>query len=318
MALYLLVGVGFVAAVVGGAPVWSWLVLAVLTGAAGQNIGSLVRARWVHALDDAAARQTAFAFESVVDEVVFVTGPPLVTVLAALVSPPAGFLTGLVAGVAGGLLLARLRATEPPAHPAAERAGRARSALRSRGLLAVAVPYLAVGSVFGAMDVVVVAYAQARGAPTVAGVALAAYAGGSLLAGLVYGVVPLPGSLRARFVGCAVFFGVAAQGLLLVRSLPLLVGAAAVAGLAIAPVLVSGLSVVEAGVERSSLTEALSWSTTGLTAGVTLGSALAGAAVDAWGPTAAFAVPATGAAAAAVLTLLLAPLGRGRATRATG
>jgi predicted MFS family arabinose efflux permease len=131
-------------------------------------------------------------------------------------------------------------------------------------------------------------------------------------------VVRLPGSLRARFLACAVFFGVAAQGLLLVRSLPLLVGAAAVAGLAIAPVLVSGLSVVEAGVERSSLTEALSWSTTGLTAGVTVGSALAGAAVDAWGPTAAFAVPATGAAAAAVLTLLLAPLSRGRATRATG
>jgi predicted MFS family arabinose efflux permease len=182
----------------------------------------------------------------------------------------------------------------------------------------VGVAYLAVGVVFGAMDVVVVAFAQAAGAPAMAGVALATYAGGSLVAGLAYGVLRLPGSLAARYVGCVVLFGVVAQGLLAVGSLAVLLPAAFVAGLAIAPVLVSGLSVVEAGVERSSLTEALSWSTTGLTAGVTLGSALAGAAVDAWGPTAAFAVPATGAAAAAVLTLLLAPLGRGRATRATG
>ena len=39
-------------------------------------------------------RQTAFAFESVVDEVVFVVGPPLVTFLATLINPPVGFLTG--------------------------------------------------------------------------------------------------------------------------------------------------------------------------------------------------------------------------------
>ena len=41
-----------------------------------------MRARWADALPDPAQRQTAFAFESVVDEVVFVVGPPLVTLLA--------------------------------------------------------------------------------------------------------------------------------------------------------------------------------------------------------------------------------------------
>jgi MFS family permease len=321
MAVYLLAGAAFVTAVVLGAPVWTWFVLAALTGATAQNVGSMVRARWVHALEDAGQRQTAFAFESVVDEVVFVVGPPLVTLLAALVSPPAGFLTGLLAGVCGGFVLARLRATEPPAHPRAGSRGAARAALLSPSLLAVAVPYLAVGTVFGAMDVVVVAYAQHQGAPAVAGVALAAYAGGSLVAGLVYGVLRLPGGLRARFLGCAVFFAVAAQGLLLVRSLPLLVVMAALAGLAIAPVLVSGLSVVEAGVERSSLTEALAWATTGLTAGVTLGSALAGAVVDAWGASRGFAVPAAGAALAAVLAAvgtLLTRTRRARVTAASG
>jgi predicted MFS family arabinose efflux permease len=81
-----------------------------------------------------------------------------------------------------------------------------------------------------------------------------------------------------------------------------------VAGLTIAPVLVSGLSLVESRVPRSSLTEALSWTTTGLTLGVTAGSAIAGWAVDHWGAQSAFAVPALAAALAAVLALCGAPL----------
>jgi len=122
---YLVAGAGFVAVVVLDAPIWSWFLLAGLTGACGPNIGALVRARWAHALDSE-RRQTAFAFESVVDEVVFVVGPPLVTFLATLINPPVGFLTGIVIGFAGGLWLSRLRATEPPVQRAEEGAPRAR------------------------------------------------------------------------------------------------------------------------------------------------------------------------------------------------
>ena len=50
------------------------------------------------------------------------------------------------------------------------------------GLIAVAVTYLAMGAVFGAMDVVVVGFADAEGRPAVAGLALSAYAAGSLVA----------------------------------------------------------------------------------------------------------------------------------------
>jgi hypothetical protein len=303
---YLLSGSTFVAAVVAGAPTWSWFLLAGLTGACGPNVGSIVRARWAHALD-ADRRQTAFAFESVVDEVVFVIGPPLVTLLATLVNPPVGFMTGVVIGFCGGMWLSRLRDTEPPVHP--REAGRSvRPALLAPAVIAVVLPYLAVGAVFGAMDVVVVAFAEFEGVPPFAGLALAVYAAGSLVAGLVYGVLKLPGSLAARFVGCALLFGVAAQALLLARSLPLLLVTVFVAGLAIAPVLVSGMSLVESRVPRASLTEALTWVFTGLTLGVTVGSALAGAAVDAWGAQTAFAVPATGAALAALLAVAGMPL----------
>ncbi|KQS58448.1 MFS transporter [Geodermatophilus sp. Leaf369] len=301
---YLVLGLSFAAAVVFDAPRWSWFVLAALAGACGANVGAAVRARWSHALDDADDRQTAFAFESVVDEVVFVVGPPSITFLAALVAPPAGFVVGLLVGVSGAFWLARQEATQPPVAETAPGERRSRTSVLSPTLVVVATAYLAVGTVFGAMDVVVVGFAEVQGAPVLAGVALAAYAGGSLVSGLAYGVVRLPGTLVTRFVACAVFFGVAAQGLLLVGSLPWLVAAAFLAGLAIAPVLVAGMSLVESRVDRRALNEGLTWTSTGLTLGVTGGAALAGAAVDAWGAQDAFLVPALGAAAAGVLALV--------------
>jgi hypothetical protein len=304
---YLLFGLAFAVAVIAGGPHWVWFVLAALTGANSPNIGALVRARWAHALDGA-GRQTAFAFEAVVDEVVFVVGPPLVTLLATLISPPAGYLAGLFIGVVGGFWFAGLRGTEPPVQAVDPSGPSRRAALLSPTVLVVGAVYVAMGTVFGAMDVVVVGFAQEAGASAMAGLALAVFAFGSLIAGLVYGLARLPGSLAARYIGCAVFFGVALQLVLVVGSLAVLVPVAFVAGLSIAPALVSGTSLVEARVPRSALTEALSWTTTGLTLGVTAGSALAGAAVDAWGAESAFAVPALAAGLAGVLALAGAPL----------
>jgi MFS family permease len=308
MLAYLLSGVAFATAVVAGAPRWSWFLLAALTGASGPNIGSLVRARWAEALDDPSRRQTAFALEAVVDEVVFVVGPPLVTLLATLIAPPVGFLTGIVLGAAGGVWLAGQRTTEPAVQAVDPAAPARRWSALNATVLVVAGSYLAVGVVFGAMDVVVVGFTAAEGAPAFAGLALAVYAGGSLVAGLAYGVARIPGTLTSRFLGTAVLFGAAAQLLWGVGSLAVLVGTGFVAGLTIAPVLVSGLSLVESRVPRSALTEALSWTTTGLTLGVTAGSAVAGWAVDHWGAQSAFAVPALAAALAALLALCGAPL----------
>jgi hypothetical protein len=308
MVAYFLSGVGFVGVVETGGPRWSWFLLAALTGASGPNIGSLVRARWAEALDDPSRRQTAFALEAAVDEVVFVVGPPLVTLLATLVAPPAGFLTGTVLGSLGGFWLAGQRATEPAVQAVDPAVPARRWAAVNATVLVVAGSYLAIGVVFGAMDVVVVGFTDAEGAPAFAGLALAVYAAGSLIAGLAYGVARLPGTLTSRFLATAVLFGLAAQLLWGVSSLTVLVAAGFLAGLTIAPVLVSGLSLVESRVPRSALTEALSWTTTGLTLGVTAGSAVAGWAVDHWGAQSAFAVPALAAGLAAVLALSGSPL----------
>ncbi|TFV46256.1 MFS transporter [Blastococcus sp. TF02A-35] len=302
MVATLVTGSAFVAVVETGGPRWAWFLLAAATGFSSPNIGSLVRARWSAVLDPA-GRQTAYAFEAVVDEVVFVLGPPLVTLLATLVAPPVGFLTGILLGAVGGLWLAAQRDTEPPLHVAEEGAPRRRRSVLTPTLLVVVVTYLAVGTVFGAIDVVVVGFAEEEGAHAFSGLVLAVFALGSLVAGLVYGLARLPGTLAARFVGTAVAFGLAAQLLWGVGSLPVLVACGFLGGLTIAPVLVSGTSLVESRVAPGVLTESLAWTITGLTLGVTAGSALAGAAVDAWGAEAAFAVPAVAAGLAGVLAL---------------
>ena len=57
---------------------------------------------------------TAFSFESVADELVFVLGPAVVTVLSTEVFPAAGLLVATAACVAGVLWFVAQRATEPP------------------------------------------------------------------------------------------------------------------------------------------------------------------------------------------------------------
>ncbi|MDQ4038468.1 MAG: MFS transporter [Actinomycetota bacterium] len=296
-------GVGFVAAVELQAPIWTWFLLAAITGASGPNIGSMVRARWVNVLDDPATRQTAFAFESVVDEIVFVIGPPLVTFLATAISPPVGFLTAIIIGLIGGMGFATLTSTEPPVARADKSAG-ARRGVLIPALISVTITYIAVGTVFGAMDVVVVAYADEQGQIGMSGLILAVYAAGSLIAGLAYGAVAWQRGLAGRFLLTTLAFGVAASGFLLVNSLLVLAGLAFLAGATIAPVLVSGLSLVESRLPRSALTEGLAWTTTGITIGVTLGASISGSVVDAIGAERSFIVQVAGAGSAAVLAAI--------------
>ncbi len=98
------------------APLWLLMITGCLAGSSMPSLGSMVRARWSALLPDPAALQSAFALESVVDEMVFVIGPALVTVLATAL-PPAGVLLCMVLAVTGTLFFAAQRQTEPPVRP---------------------------------------------------------------------------------------------------------------------------------------------------------------------------------------------------------
>jgi MFS family permease len=138
----------------------------------------------------------------------------------------------------------------------------------------------AFGSVFGSMEVVVVAFAREHHVLSSSGVLLMCWAAGSLLAGLVAGLVTWRRSPLARYRIGAAALAVTLLPMPFVGPAVLLGGLLAVSGFAIAPTLIASVSVVQTAVPPPRLTEALGWSSTGMSAGVATGAALGGATVD--------------------------------------
>lgn len=300
----LLASTGLASLVVAGtlrAPVWTLYVTAAVTGATLGSMGALVRARWSHVLRDDRKVETAFALESVLDEVVFAIGPVAVTFLASAIAPPAALVLPLVATVGGGFWFLAQRQTEPPPTGRTS-AGRTRSVLRTPGMAALALVFIAVGGVFGATEVATVAFAEEQGSIGYAGPVLAAFALGSLGAGLVYGSRSWLSPLRLRFLLAVVALGVGTSAFLLVDSVVQLAGVMLLAGLAIAPTLIAGNGLVQGLVPPGRLTEGLTWVGTMLGVGVSFSASIAGAAIDEQGSRAGFVVVALAALSAVVLT----------------
>ncbi|MCL8024343.1 MFS transporter [Nocardioides bruguierae] len=261
-------------------------VLAALAGGSQPQVGSAVRARWSHVLDRPGDVQTAFALEAVLDEVVFMTGPVLVTLLATSVHPTAGLSAAVVAGAVGGLAFAAQRRTEPPAHPResglpdTHGGPGPRPRLPWATVLPLAVVCAALGVLFGAAEVVTVAFSDEQGRESAAGFLLALYALGSLLAGLVVGTITWRSGPDVRVRWGAAAMAVAMVPLAFAPNLVVLGVLLLLGGASISPTMVAAMSLTEASVPRERLTEGMAVMQTGLVAGVAPGAALAGLVVD--------------------------------------
>ena len=277
---------------------------AAVAGATQPSVGSAVRARWTHVLETPADRQTAFALEAVADETVFMLGPILVTVLATAWHPLAGLTTALVTGLVGTLVFTAQRATEPPAHPRSG-TGVRRQPMPWRTVVPLSVVSAALGALFGAAEVSTVAFAEDEGNRAAAGFLLALWALGSLISGLLTGVVSWRRGPDHRVRWGAVGMMVAMAPLAFVGSVPVMAAALLVAGFAIAPTLIATISLTEQVVPAPRLTEGLAIIHTGIVAGVAPGATVAGFVIDAHGGSAAYlvALGAGAVAAASALTL---------------
>ncbi|KPC92563.1 MFS transporter, partial [Streptomyces sp. NRRL F-6602] len=171
-------------------------------------------------------------------------------------------------------------------------------ALRSTGLQVLVGTFVATGAIFGAIDVVTVAFAEEQGHKGAASLVLATYAAGSCLAGVVFGLLHFGGAPARRWLLGVVAMGVSMIPLQLVGNLPFLAVALFVAGLCIAPTMITTMALVEQHVPRAKLTEGMTWVSTGLAVGVALGSSVSGWVIDAAGAKAGYWVPAAAGAAA--------------------
>ncbi|WP_425833129.1 MFS transporter [Streptomyces fractus] len=287
-----------------GAPNWT-LFAAYLASAATPNTGGMSRARWAHLLKETPeALHTANSFEQAADELCYMLGPVAAAFLCGSLFPEAGTLVGAVLMVTGVLIFAAQRATEPPPHA---RTKATRTPLRARGMPPLLLAFLATGAIFGSLEVVTVAFADAQGHKVWAGGILALQAGGSCAAGLLYGAWKPAGPAARRHPLCvaamAALMTLPLLAAWLTGSLYVLGGALLVAGMATAPTMVTGMTLVQQRTPSGQLNEGMTLAVTGILTGIACGSASGGATVEHFGPTAAYTVPVTAAACALLLAL---------------
>ncbi|WP_030563217.1 MFS transporter [Streptomyces aureocirculatus] len=283
------------------APDWTLFVCAALVGCV-PSVGSMVRSRWAALYRDTPQLHTAYSFESVVDEICFIFGPIISIGLSTVWFPEAGPLLAGVFLAVGVFWLTAQRATEPVPHPREHHTGG--SALRAGGLQVLVATFVATGAIFGAVDVVTVAFAEDEGHKGAASLVLAVYALGSCLAGVGFGLLHFKGAPARRWLLGVCAMAVSMIPLQLAGNLPFLAAALFVAGLSIAPTMITTMALVEQHVPRAKLTEGMTWVSTGLAVGVALGSSVAGWVIDAAGARAGYTVPGVSGAVAVVVAFL--------------
>ncbi|MCJ1677062.1 MFS transporter [Streptomyces sp. APSN-46.1] len=269
------------------APAWT-LFASYAATATTPNIGGMSRARWTHLLP-AASHHTAMSFEQAADELCYMLGPVLAAFLCTAAFPEAGTLTGALLLLTGMLIFTSQRATEPP--PTGGRPAAGPTPLRALApLLGL---FLALGMIFGSMEVTSIAHLAAHGLGAASGPVLALQAAGSCAAGLLYGTLR-PRGLRTCLIAMAAAMALpwaaASTG-----SLPLLAGALLLAGMATAPTMVTAMSRVHARTPEGRLNEGMTLAVTAILTGIATGSATAGLMIDHAGTTPSYALPALAA-----------------------
>ena len=289
---------------------WPHLCAAV-SGAAMPQIGSCIRARWSHLVSDKSDLHTAFAFEAVVDETVFIIGPALVTVLATVVHPLAGLTTAVVAASVGTTVLVSQRRTEPPAGDGPAHRGE-RGPMPWHVLGPLVGCSFALGVLLGGAEVSTVAFSDEHGAKALAGLMLAIWALGSLLAGALTGAVHVRVPHAAQFRWALLALGVLMLPLPLVDGFVPLAVFLFLSGFAVSPTLIAGVAWIEEVVPAGRITEGITVFITGLAAGLSPGAAVVGVVVDSSGASASYWVAGAAGVTGAALAFAAARLSSAR------
>lgn len=279
-------------------------------GALVPPVAAALRVLWPRLFTGGELRATAYALEASLQEIFFVVGPLLVALLAAAASPVAALLVAAAAGGVGTTLVA----LAPPVRawlPEEERhASSFLGALGSAGVRTIVLVAAGLGLAFGTTEVAFPAFAELHGGVELGSIPIALFAAGSLVGGLVAGALDL-GAPRAVFRRATLALTAGMALPLLATSLPALAVLAFLAGLPIAPLIMSAYSLTDAVARRGTAAEAFAWIGTAVATGLAAGAAAGGALVDAYGVRAALALGVAMVATGAVLARTGPGLGEG-------
>ncbi|MER7925856.1 MFS transporter [Streptomyces sp. NPDC096057] len=281
----------------------SMLTAAALSGLTQPPIGPLVRVHWsrlLHARARPDLIPTALSYEATADEITFVAGPALVGLLTPLgpTAPTVAAITLLALATVPFALTLAQEATEDR-----EGTDSTRTPLPRLPLVVMFLAMAAMGTMFGAVQTGVTAHSDESGHPGSAGLLYAVFGVGSAVAGAACAWLPARFCLRRRYVTFA--------GTLLLGALTLVAGerghvlpaAMAVAGVTVAPYLISLYALTERLAPADRATVALTILCAGGPLGTATGQALAGYLADSHGSAGAFLVAPVAAAAALLLAV---------------
>lgn len=265
-----------------GAPAAVLGAVAVAAGACTPPLGPTMRAVWGELVTDRRLLQRAYSLDGVAEELLFVSGPLLVGVVVQFAPPAAGVaVSGLLVGL-GTLAFV----TSPAVKSVAVRVQvqvqasrvQARARLRiERGLVQPVVVAAGVGLSLGAVDLLVLAFAEQRGHgdDAVAWI-FAALSAGSAVGGLLYGAVDWRTRARVRLPVLTAGLGLALAVAGLAPGLGTLAGAAVCAGFFVAPALTTAYLVADESAAPGARVQAGAWVNTAVNAGISAGAAAAG------------------------------------------
>ena len=222
-----------------------------------------------------------FSLDASAQEIIWIAGPVVVTLIATQISTTVGILVSVVFLLGGGLwflLSPELGRVRIP------RSKRKLGAVlkRPQVLLSTIVGFLLVGTCAATEAGVVATFGQGN---STSGLVLSIWAVASLLGGLLLGHIPVgPWALARRMVVILVGSILATAAILIwtgtAAEFWTLSGALLVAGLCIAPALAVMFAVVSSSVRFSDTAEAYGWVGTGQLIGAAAGSAVAGFLID--------------------------------------
>jgi MFS family permease len=287
-----------------GAPTLALVAAGVIAGASVPPTSSVQRTLWPLLLgerDD--LRQAAFALDSVGIELLFISGPLLTGVIAAVASPEAAL--GVSAAAVLGGTIAFL--AQPIVRDAVRGSGIAKrdlvGALRSPGVRTIVLTSIPPGIGLGICEVALPAFSYEQGAAQRAGLILAIWSFGSAIGGVVYGAIRRPDLQRMHIV-VSLLLPLTLVPLAAAPSLAAMAVLVIPAGLFISPLLATRNEMIGWVAPADAQTEAYTWPQTAFVGGIAVGSAVAGGIVEASGASPAFLVAAAVALLGAVLAVL--------------
>ncbi|MFL6603530.1 MAG: MFS transporter [Steroidobacteraceae bacterium] len=261
-------------------PSWSLFVTAVFA-ALMPSISAMVRARWTELFRNRPQLNTAFAFESAADELVYIAGASLSVGLSVALFAEAGILVSTLLLTLGTAAFVLQRGTEPPLRRS-ELASRS-AAILLRPVQLITAVMVFVGTIFATAEVCIVALTREWGNPDAASLVIGVYAAGSFLLGVILGGVKLRAGLHRQMLVAICVLLITTFPLLLANTVLVLTVTIFLSGIAVSPTFITAFGLVERRVPPAVLTEAITWVGTGIGIGMALGAFVSGWVVDTFG-----------------------------------